>query len=188
MPRYGGTGVIADSDYKDIVKWVGKTKSGKKATIIIKDAINLGNIDWTMADKDEVIAQIVMTATYSNTDETATDTKEPWEVEIEGEKVDAGAAGILLGVGIFCINDVKVGLNRGGGKFMVERAFRQIVADGDRGPVKGRITIDESKASLTMNAMQILTNMKELYTAIEELPAEAQQAAEKKAEEPGAAE
>lgn len=166
MAKYRGTGKITESDYKAI-KWVGATKGGKAVTIELEKAINMGNIDWTMAEKDDIVAQVVMTAVYSNTDTTAMDTIEPWTVDIEGEETGAGE--IMLGAGIFYIDEKEVGLTRGGGKFTVEREFRNIAADGDRGPVKGRIVMDGSTATLTLNTLQILTKFTDLYPAVEKV-------------------
>jgi len=64
---------------------------------------------------------------------------------------------ILLGNGVFSVNTTPIGLTRGGGTFTVEREFRQIEADGDRGPVKGRIVIDTEVAKLTVNALDVFT-------------------------------
>lgn len=73
---------------------------------------------------------------------------------------------ILLGLGLFKINGSPVGLTRGGGKFTVERTFRDIVADGDKGAVKGRVTLDESRPKLTMNLLQIVAeDLPSMYPA-----------------------
>lgn len=165
MAKYRGTGQISSADYKE-VKYVGKTKGGKAVTITLDKAINLGNIDWTFAEKDDTVAEIVMTAVYGNTDEMSPDTKEPWTVEVEGENVSASQE-IMTGVGIFYIDDTPIALSRGGGKFTVEREFREINADGDRGPVEGRIVMDGSRATLTMNTLQILTRLADLYVGLE---------------------
>ena len=164
MAKYQGTGVVTAADFK-ACKWVGKTKGGSAVTITFEKAINMGNINWTFADKDDTVAEIVMTAVYSNTNTTATDTKEPWTVEVAG--TDAGASEIMLGAGVFYIGDTAVALTRGGGSFAVEREFREISADGDRGPVEGRIVIDRSVATLTMNVLTILSRVADLYPALE---------------------
>lgn len=62
---------------------------------------------------------------------------------------------ILLGHGVITVGGVPLGLTRGGGSFAVEREFRPIEADGDRGPVKGRILIDTEVAKLTVNALEL---------------------------------
>ena len=164
MAKYQGTGVVAPGDFK-ACKWVGKTKGGSAITIEIEKAINMGNINWAFADKDDTVAEIVMTAVYSNTNTTATDTKEPWTIDVAGS--DAGASEVMLGAGVFYIGDKAVALTRGGGSFVVEREFREIGADGDRGPVEGRIVIDRSVAKLTMNVLTILSRVAELYPAME---------------------
>ena len=74
---------------------------------------------------------------------------------------------ILLGHGVFSINDVAIGLTRGGGHFVVEKEIRQIEADGDRGPVKDRVVLDKSTPKLTMNALEVITeNLPKMYSAI----------------------
>lgn len=162
--KYKGTGTIAATDFK-AVKWVGKTKGGTAVTIKLDKAVNMGNIDWTFAEKDDVVAQVVMTAVYSNKDSVATSTEEPWDIEVGGS-VASGAGEIMLGAGIFYVGETPVALTRGGGSFSVEREIRQINADGDRGPVEGRIEMDASVASLTINALTILTRLADLYPAI----------------------
>ena len=164
MAKYRGTGQISSADYK-AVKYVGKTKGGQAVTIELDSAINLGNIDWTFAEKDDTVAEIVMTAVYDNTDAMATDTTEPWTVEIDGENVTP-SQGILTGVGVFYIGETPIALSRGGGKFTVEREFREINVDGDRGPVKDRIVMEGSRATLTMNTLQILTKLTDLYVGL----------------------
>lgn len=164
MTKYRGTGTVTDADYK-AVKWVGKTKGGKAVTVSFEKAINMGNIDWTFAEKNDVVAEIVMTAVYENTDITSNDPTEPWKIEVDGAA--AGASEIMLGVGVFYIGEEAIALTRGGGKFSVTREFREINADGDRGPVEGRIVMEGSRATLTMNTLQILTKLTDLYPAIE---------------------
>lgn len=163
MAKYQGTGVITDADFK-ACKWVGKTKGGSAVTITMDKAINMGNINWAFAEKNDTVAEIVMTAVYSNKDAAATDIKEPWTIEI-AEK-GTGASEIMLGVGMFYIGETAIALTRGGGSFVVEREFREINADGDRGPVEGRIVLDRSVAKLTMNVLTILSRFAELYPAI----------------------
>jgi hypothetical protein len=164
MAKYQGTGAVTAADFK-ACKWVGKTKGGSAVTIELEKAINMGNINWTFADKDDTVAEIIMTAVYNNTNVTATDTKEPWTIEVAGS--DTGASEIMLGAGVFYIGDTAVALTRGGGSFAVEREFREIGADGDRGPVEGRIVIDRSVAKLTMNVLTILSRVADLYPAME---------------------
>lgn len=167
MAKYRSTGEITAADYKHC-KYVGKTKGGAALTIDIPCALNMGNVDWTFADKDDTVAEIVLTAVYDNTDEAAKSKEAPYTIEIGGE-IQKGAAEIMTGVGLFYIEDTPVALTRGGGKFSAEREFREIGADGDRGPVKDRIVIDRERATLTMNTLQILTNIAELYPAMEKI-------------------
>lgn len=165
MAKYRGTGKVAAGDYKS-VKWEGLTKGGNAVTITMAKALNMSNIDLTFAEKNDTVAQLVFTGVYSNTNAIADDTTEPWTIEVTGS--DATVAGnIVLGVGKFYINDTLVALTRGGGQFTVEREFRPINADGDRGPVEGRIVIEGSTATLTMNTLEFLTNISEVYAGVE---------------------
>lgn len=69
---------IAEGDYND-VKWEGKTKDGKKVTILVKNAINLDNLEWTLEDKNEATASLGFTASYDETDRNLA----PWNVSFE---------------------------------------------------------------------------------------------------------
>lgn len=71
-----GTGAIAATDYKDVT-WTGKTKAGKSVVITVKDAINLDNPDFTLVEKDEVVAAVTFEGTYP---EDAEDDYEPWTI------------------------------------------------------------------------------------------------------------
>ena len=73
-----GKGKIEDSDYNDFVKWTGKTKGGRSVVIKIYNAINLENFDWSLADKDEVVAALTFTGCY---EEDSPEDYEPWEIE-----------------------------------------------------------------------------------------------------------
>lgn len=64
---------------------------------------------------------------------------------------------VLLGYGVVTVGGQPVGLTRGGSKFVVEREIRQIEADGDKGPVKGRLVIDTETPKLTINALEIFS-------------------------------
>ena len=64
---------------------------------------------------------------------------------------------ILLGNGIVSVGGAPIGLTRGGGSFDVEREYREIMADGDFGPVKGRQTIDREVAKLTVNSLEFFS-------------------------------
>lgn len=163
----GNGGNIAAEDFH-VLTWTGKTKGGNACKITLTDAINKGNIDWTLAEKNEVVPALEFEACYSNTDKQATDADVcPWKIEIDGATT-AGAKEILLGLGVFAIDGTDVALVRGGGKFTVEREFRDIAADGDKGSVKDRIVIDTERAKLSMNVLTMLTTLKSMYPAIKE--------------------
>ena len=163
-----GTGIVTTNDFRNVT-WTGKTKSGKSVVITINNAINMGNIDWSMAEKDDVVPQIELTGTYSNTNymvSSASDYEEPWSISYAGSSSDPAADQIILGAGVFAIGGTNVALARGGGQFTVEREFRNINADGDRGPVKDRVVMDASTCKLTLNALTFLTSMPTVYAAI----------------------
>jgi hypothetical protein len=74
---------------------------------------------------------------------------------------------IILGDGVFYINESPIALTRGGGKFSVKRDYRQIDADGDYGPVKGRIRKTKSVATLELAALELLpADMIKLYPSL----------------------
>lgn len=162
--KYLGTGEVISADFKT-VKWVGKTKGGKAVTIELTNAINMGNIDWTMAEKDDVVQSVEFQACYTNTDSASADTTEPWSIETDNATT-AGASEIVLGAGVFYIGSTAVALTRGGGQFTVEREFREINADGDRGAVKDRVVMESSRAKLTMNILTMLTRLTDIYAGI----------------------
>lgn len=68
---------IEDEDYNDTVTWTGRTTGGRAVVITLKNAINLSNIDWSLTDKEEIVPEVVFTATYTEEDRTT----EPWEIE-----------------------------------------------------------------------------------------------------------
>lgn len=80
----------------------------------------------------------------------------------------AAADKILLGYGTVTVGLTPIGLTRGGSSFVVEREYREIEADGDKGPVQGRIVIDREVAKLTVNALELFTalNMGKYYPAM----------------------
>lgn len=164
MALLKGTGAVALTDYHT-VKWVGKDKANNPITITLPNAINMGNIEWAFKEKDDVVASITFTAVYENTDAISTSTEEPWTVEYAGEK--SGAAEIIMGAGVFYVDETAVALTRGGGTFNVEREFREVNADGDRGPVKDRIVMESSRATISFEALQILTRLADFYPAIQ---------------------
>jgi len=79
----------------------------------------------------------------------------------------ATADKIMLGIGTVSVGATPIGLTRGGSVFVVEREIRDIEADGDYGPVKGRQIIDREVAKLTVNALELFTaaNMTKFYPA-----------------------
>ena len=163
----GNGGNISTDDFH-VLTWTGKTKGGNACKITLTDAINKGNIDWALAEKGEVVPNAAFEACYDNTDkQTDETTAAPWKIEIDGETA-TGANEILLGLGVFAIDGKEVALCRGGGQFTVERTFRDITADGDKGSVKGRVVIDEERAKLSMNVLTMLTSIKTMYPALKE--------------------
>ncbi len=162
---FTGTRKIITADYND-VKWVGKTQDDREVVIELDNAINLDNIDWTMAEKDEVIAAVTYVGTYEEND---TENSEPWRVTFVGGSETTGAknpSNILLGLGTFYIGTTPIGLCRGGGQFTVEREYRNITADGDFGTVMGRVSLDGSTPKLKMNLLEVISeSLTKLYPA-----------------------
>lgn len=76
---------------------------------------------------------------------------------------------ILLGYGTVSVGGSPIGLTRGGSSFVVERDYRPIEADGDKGPVKGRIVVDSELAKLTVNALELFdsSNITKYYPALD---------------------
>ena len=161
---YIGTGAVTSADFKT-VKWVGKTKGGVDVTIELTNALNMGNLDWTFAEKNDVVPSVEFQACYTNTDSASASTTESWSVTL-GNSVTSGASEIILGAGVFYIGSTAVALTRGGGSFNVEREFREINADGDRGAVKDRVVIESSRAKLTMNILTMLSRLTDIYPAV----------------------
>ena len=163
----GNGGNIAAADFH-VITWTGKTKGGNACKITLEDAINKGNLEWTLAEKSEVVPAIEFEACYNNTDKQAEETTtSPWKIEIDGS-ITSGAKEILLGLGVFAIDGTDVALVRGGGSFKVEREFRDIPADGDKGSVKDRVVLDAERAKLSMNVLTMLTSLKTMYPALNE--------------------
>ena len=161
---YIGSGAVVSADFKT-VKWVGKTKGGVDVTIELSNALNMGNIEWTFAEKNDVVPSAEFQACYTNTDSASASTVEPWSVTL-GNTVSNGASEIILGAGVFYIGVSPVALTRGGGSFVVEREFREINADGDRGAVKDRVVMEGSRAKLTMNVLTMLTRLTDIYAGV----------------------
>ena len=77
------------------------------------------------------------------------------------------ADNIILGEGVFSVNDVDIALTRGGGVFSIEREYRLIEADMDKGPVIGRVRLVRSSAKLSLNALELLpSNLTKFYPAM----------------------
>ena len=165
MAKYQGAGQVFAGDYH-AVRFEGKTKSGKTLTIAMAKAVSLGNIEWAFAEKGDTVATVAFSGVYQNTDAMVTDRTEPWTVEIDGTQT-AGAAEIATGAGLVYIDNTLVALTRGGSTFAVNRTFREINADGDMGPVEGRIALDESRPVLTLNALTFLTRVADLYSGLQ---------------------
>lgn len=166
-------GIIASADFKEVTI-TGKTKGGQPVRIFIENALNMGNLEWTFAEKNEVVPAIEFEACYANTDAQADETTAcPWKIEIDGD-IKAGAGEILLGTVVFAIGGTNVALCRGGGAFKVEREFRPIAADNDKGTVKDRVSLDVEKAKISLNALTMLTNVASLYPALKETTSTAQ--------------
>ncbi len=166
---YTGAPQVTANDFR-YVKWVGRTKGGKAAQIVMKKAFCRSNIDWKFEDKNDTTAELEFEGAYSDTD-LAKDTpvNEPWELSIDG--VTEGPDEILLGVGKFYIGkteqDAKaVALTRGGGSFVVEREYREISADGDPGLVEGRIVKEAGRPKLKLVALQWLSKVSDLYPCV----------------------
>lgn len=162
--KYIGTGEVTSADFKN-VKWVGKTKDGKAVTIELTDAMNMSNIDWTIQEKNDIVPSVEFQACYTNTDNASASNTEPWSIEIDSS-LTSGANEIVLGAGVFYIGGTAVALTRGGGSFNVEREYREINADGDRGAVKNRVVMESSRAKLTMNLLTFLTRLTDIYPSI----------------------
>jgi hypothetical protein len=84
----------------------------------------------------------------------------------------ATADKILLGFGVVTVGTTPIGLTRGGSAFSVERKYKYIEADGDYGPVKGRIVIDSEIAKLDVNALELFnaSDMKKYYPGLSVTP------------------
>lgn len=164
-----GSSQLTEKDWQDEVKFVGKTKAGQPIMIKVYNAINLENINWDLKEKNEIVQAVTFEGCYLDEDLENGDKTEPWDIIYPGG-VNSGkrdATQIMLGEGKFYINDVYVGLTRDGGAFVVERAYRNITADGDPGTVKDRVSKDEGKPKLSVNMLQILGNLDSIYPAIE---------------------
>lgn len=161
--KYKGTGTITSADFHTI-KYEGVTKEGKAVVITLNQAINKGNIDWTFAEKGETVANVTFEGCYENTDAMSSSNDEPWTIEMETSTNAAGC--IILGVGKFYVDNNVIALTRGGGQFQTGRTVRDIGADGDRGTVVDRVTMDEARPTLSLNALTIINSFTDLYPAV----------------------
>ena len=98
---YKGTGTIADGDYR-FVKWVGRTKGNKAATIVLPRAICLSNPDWTFAEKDDTVPELEFSACYVDDKLAVNNREEPWSLVL-ADGTTPGNKEIVLGVGKFYI-------------------------------------------------------------------------------------
>lgn len=162
--KYTGAGKVLATDYHSI-KYVGLTKAEKTVTITMPKAICRSNPDWTFAEKDDVVAELQFEGVYDDDMLAQGDRTEPWTIELE-DGIAEGPGEIVSRVGKFYVDDNLVGLTRGGGSFVVEREYREIAADDDPGAVEGRITQDSGRPKLTMNVLQFLVNMQDLYAGM----------------------
>lgn len=160
---YKGLGTVALTDFHT-VRYEGVTKDGKAVVITLNNAINKGDIDWSFAEKDDTVAQVVFTGCYANTDAMSSSNEEPWTITMESSTNASGC--IMVGVGKFYIDNNLVALTRGGGQFTTGREYRDINADGDRGSVKGRVVMDGATPTLTLNALTIINSFADLYASV----------------------
>lgn len=170
--KYTGSGNVDDADFR-AVKWVGTTKGGKAITIEMLQSLNKSNLELAFVEKDDTTLEVEFEGAYVDSDLASGNLKEPWTINFADGAASGDAGEILLGAGVFYVGTAgatpttKVALTRGGGSFTVEREYREIKADGDPGLVKGRISKDEGRPKLKLKALQWLTNMTNLYPAIE---------------------
>ena len=73
---------------------------------------------------------------------------------------------IMLGKGVFKVDDQLIGLTRDGGNFSVEYENRVINADGDRGNVKGRIVRETAIPKLQISHLELLTSFDDMHSGI----------------------
>ena len=79
---------------------------------------------------------------------------------------NAKPVNIVLGRGVFKVDEISVGLTRDGGNFSVEYEYREINADGDRGAVKGRIVNEGARAKLAINHLEVLTQLEKFHPGL----------------------
>lgn len=165
-----GAAQVLDSDVR-YIKWVGKTKSGLPVQIELEKAFCNSNPDWKFEEKNDTTAELEFEGLYDDEKLEKDDLTEPWKLTLP-DGLTAGNGEIVLDVGRFYIGTsaedaVKVGLTRGGGSFVVERAYREINADDDPGKVAGRIDKTEGRPKLKLTALQWLSKVSNLYACVQ---------------------
>ncbi|SHH36113.1 hypothetical protein [Clostridium grantii] len=65
------------SDYIDNVAFVGTDKAGKEIIIMIENATGLGDLEMKFKDKEEIVADVELTATF----DPLTPNCEPWKIK-----------------------------------------------------------------------------------------------------------
>ena len=166
---YTGAGQVSESDVR-YVKWVGRTKGGQAIQIELEKAICRSNPDWKFEEKNETTPEVEFEGLYTDEALAADNRTEPWKLTVP-DGVTAGNGEIVLGVGKFYIGTTAedaepVGLTRGGGSFVVEREYRDIVADEDPGSVEGRVLKDTGRPKLKLTTLQWLTKVPVLYSCM----------------------
>ena len=82
VTKITATNDVSASDYKDIY-WIGNLMDGRKAVILLKNALSMGGFNLTIANKGEGTYALNLTGNYDIADmETA-----PFEIIIDGKNV-----------------------------------------------------------------------------------------------------
>ena len=166
---YTGAGQVSESDVR-YVKWIGRTKGGQAIQIEMEKAICRSNPDWKFEEKNETTPEVEFEGLYNDEALAADNRTEPWKLTVP-DGVTVGNGEIVLGVGKFYLGTTAedaepVGLTRGGGSFVVEREYRDIVADEDPGSVEGRVLKDTGRPKLKLTTLQWLTKVPMLYSCM----------------------
>ena len=165
-----GTGEIAEAD-THYIKLVGKTKGKDPVIIEMPCAICTSDPEFAFNDKDDVVATLTFAGLYKEADLARGDRTPPYRI-VYPSTVKPGNKEIILGGGAgFYLGTSKedaqlVGLIRGGATFTDKREIREQRADGDPGPVDGRLQLEESRPELTVNNFEWLTKDKDLWPAM----------------------
>lgn len=165
---FTGAGKISSTDYK-YIRVVGKTRSGSSVIIELPRALCTSNPDWNFQEKNEVVPQVVFEGVYSDEALATGDRTEPWKLTCDDNLTGNGQ--IITGAAMVYIGTSKtdaqiVGLSRGGCQFVVERNIRPINADDDPGYVEDRVDYEEAKPKLTLNLLQWLGKVDQIYAGI----------------------